>query len=89
MRILTAQGVCGDFHGRILEAQTQAIHEKNYRIAINKDFMPVFGERSLHDVKKKDIKAFIYALQGGGAFPAHDTDIRQSSQRIDFLTKDW
>jgi hypothetical protein len=23
-RIPTAQGVCGDFHGRILEAQTQA-----------------------------------------------------------------
>jgi hypothetical protein len=39
--------------------------------------------------RKKDIKAFIYALQGGGAFPAHDTDIQQSSQRIDFLTKDW
>ena len=50
--------------------------QENYRIAINKHFMPVFGERSLDDVKKKDIKAFIYALQGCGAFPAHDTDIR-------------
>jgi hypothetical protein len=64
MRIPTAQGVCGDFHGRILEAQTQAIHEKNYRIAINKDFMPVFGERSLHDVKKKGHQSIYLCVTG-------------------------
>jgi integrase len=43
----------------------QSTHE-NYRKALDKRLLPVFGNKPLHRIKKKDVKGFLYGKQNEG-----------------------
>ncbi len=39
---------------------------ENYRLALDKHFLPVFGNKPLDQIKKKDVKEFLFVKQGEG-----------------------
>lgn len=49
---------------------------ENYRIALDNHFLPVFGNRTLDQIKKKDIKDFLFIKQDEGLSSGRVTNLK-------------